>query len=448
MASKTRLSTIDRRRFLEHTWGGVAAGLSLALVSGDDVGAAPSFGADPFTLGVASGDPTPDGIVLWTRLAPEPADPLEPRVPVRFRSAGASRPTAACAMSWPTARRWRQRRWHIRCTSRSRGCGRAATTSTSSTCAAKKAQSATFVPRRDPTPGCASCSSRSRRARIGRAATTPPTATWSSTISTWCCTWATTPTSTQSRRRLAASAASRGLRARRCVDLRTYRLRHTLHKLDPDLQAAHAKFPFAVIWDDHEVANDYSGLSPEYGTPSPAFEARRAAAYQAYYEHMPIRFAVARRPRTRTADLSAPAYGRLAEFTMLDDRQYRSDNPCGDGESLRCEAALDADYTMLGPRAGAVGGARLRALGRALEHRRRSNSCSPSSSTRRFATNWYWNDAWDGYPRARQRLLRRLSSEPPAQPDFPDRRLALDLRQRSQVDFKDSSSPILSPRSS
>ena len=75
-----------------------------------------------------------------------------------------------------------------------------------------------------------------------------------------------------------------------CLDLRTYRLRHTLYKLDPDLQAAHAKFPFVVIWDDHEVANDYSGLAPEFAAPpSPEFTARRAAAYQAYYEHMPIR---------------------------------------------------------------------------------------------------------------------------------------------------------------
>jgi alkaline phosphatase D len=64
------------------------------------------------------------------------------------------------------------------------------------------------------------------------------------------------------------------------VDLRTYRLRQTLYKLDPDLQAVHAKFPFLVIWDDHEVQNDYSGLAPEWGSPSPEFTARRAAAYQ------------------------------------------------------------------------------------------------------------------------------------------------------------------------
>jgi alkaline phosphatase D len=66
-------------------------------------------------------------------------------------------------------------------------------------------------------------------------------------------------------------------------DLRTYRLRHTLYKLDPDLQAAHARFPFVVVWDDHEVANDYSGIFPEFDVTSPEFLARRAAAYQAYY---------------------------------------------------------------------------------------------------------------------------------------------------------------------
>src|SRR5262245_22621685 len=86
--SKTLPSSIDRRRFLEYTWSGVAAGLSLSLLSGDELFAAQTFGANPFTLGVASGDPTSDGIVLWTRLAPEPADPLhlgKQRIPVRWR---------------------------------------------------------------------------------------------------------------------------------------------------------------------------------------------------------------------------------------------------------------------------------------------------------------------------------------------------------------------------
>src|SRR5262245_21113558 len=75
MNTKTQASSLDRRRFLQHTWRGVGASLSLALLPGHDTFAAPKFSGTPFTLGVASGDPTPDGIVLWTRLAPNPVSP-------------------------------------------------------------------------------------------------------------------------------------------------------------------------------------------------------------------------------------------------------------------------------------------------------------------------------------------------------------------------------------
>ena len=64
--SKTALSTNDRRRFLQYAWSGVQSSLALSLLGGTDLFAAPRFGDNPFTLGVASGDPTPDGIVLWT----------------------------------------------------------------------------------------------------------------------------------------------------------------------------------------------------------------------------------------------------------------------------------------------------------------------------------------------------------------------------------------------
>jgi len=87
---KTSPSFMDRRRFLHYTWFGVGASLSLALSPGDGLFAAPRFGDNPFTLGVASGDPTADGIVLWTRLAPVPADPQSlgrRTVPVGWRVA-------------------------------------------------------------------------------------------------------------------------------------------------------------------------------------------------------------------------------------------------------------------------------------------------------------------------------------------------------------------------
>lgn len=157
------------------------------------------------------------------------------------------------------------------------------------------------------------------------------------------------------------------------------------------------------MWDDHEVANDYSGLAPEYSVPSPEFTARRAAAYQAFYEHLPLRRSSLRRDGELRI-YRRLRYGRLAEITMLDDRQYRTDNPCGDGESLRCDAAAGDGYTMLGQaqerwvdQGFRQSSARWNIVGQQLllaelEH-------LPYQDER------YWNDAWDGYPRARQRLL-------------------------------------------
>jgi alkaline phosphatase D len=100
------LSSVDRRRFLEYTWNAVGAGIALGLSSRGEALDAPRLGANPFTLGVASGDPTPDGIVLWTRLAPEPRDPsfLGKRpVPVRWRIARDERMRHQVAGGWAVA---------------------------------------------------------------------------------------------------------------------------------------------------------------------------------------------------------------------------------------------------------------------------------------------------------------------------------------------------------
>src|SRR5438477_482360 len=72
------------------------------------------------------------------------------------------------------------------------------------------------------------------------------------------------------------------------VDLASYRNRFALYHTDPDLQALHAAVPYLMTWDDHEVENDYAGeWSQEVETTPEEFLRRRAAAYQAYYEHMP-----------------------------------------------------------------------------------------------------------------------------------------------------------------
>ncbi|MAH75491.1 MAG: alkaline phosphatase, partial [Opitutia bacterium TMED102] len=132
------------------------------------------------------------------------------------------------------------------------------------------------------------------------------------------------------------------------VSLSDYRVRHAQYKLDPALQRAHARCPWFVTWDDHEVDNNCADEISEQKNVKPVnFLIRRAAAYQAYYENMPLR---------RTSLPAGPylqlyrrgAFGQLAEFMVLDGRQYRSDQPNNDVRSPLNEAALNPETTMLG----------------------------------------------------------------------------------------------------
>lgn len=127
-----------------------------------------------------------------------------------------------------------------------------------------------------------------------------------------------------------------------------YRNRHALYKTDPQLQAAHQAFPWVVVWDDHEVENNYANMWSERTTEDPqTFLQRRAAAYQAYYEHMPLRsMAMPIGPDMRL--YRRLRFGTLVEFHVLDTRQYRTDQPCDDGVKPRCAAAFDPSATMLG----------------------------------------------------------------------------------------------------
>jgi alkaline phosphatase D len=115
-----------------------------------------------------------------------------------------------------------------------------------------------------------------------------------------------------------------------CVTLIDYRRRYTVYKSDPDLQAAHASCPFLSSFDDHEVLNNWAGDHDPKNSPPEAFLFRRAAAFQAWYEHMPVR----RRMAPRGPDMQAYRafrFGNLADIAVLDTRQYRSPQPCGDG---------------------------------------------------------------------------------------------------------------------
>jgi alkaline phosphatase D len=207
---------------------------------------------------------------------------------------------------------------------------------------------------------------------------------------------------------LAAGEIVRRHTGHETMTLADYRLRHALYKTDPDLQAAHATFPWVVTWDDHEVANDYAGLHDEMGSPEDVFAQRRAAAYQAYYEHMPLR------PTSMPLGMFMRIYRRLTfgdliEFSVLDTRQYRSDHPCGGGEQVLCGAALDPNTTMLGPEQEQWVLAGLDAS-RARWNILAQQVLMAQLDHREPPSRYFWTDAWDGYMGARNRLLTHVAS--------------------------------------
>jgi alkaline phosphatase D len=192
--------------------------------------------------------------------------------------------------------------------------------------------------------------------------------------------------------------------------LAQYRARYATYKSDPLLQAAHAAAPWLLIWDDHEVANDYANLQSE--TLDPDFATRRAAAYQAYWEHMP--FPKSARPVGPDMRIvSRLDWGRLARIHLVDDRQYRDVQVCpkpGRGGSntvslAACPALLDSRRSLLGVE-------QERWLAEGWDLARPWNLLAQQSLMARFT--WqdpaqgggtYWTDAWDGYAPSRNRLL-------------------------------------------
>lgn len=126
-----------------------------------------------------------------------------------------------------------------------------------------------------------------------------------------------------------------------------YRRRYAQYKLDPDLQFAHAAAPFLASYDDHEVDNNWFGECDQDGSPVEAFLLRRAAAMQAWYEHMPVRRAQLPGPSGITSYRRLD-YGRLMRMHVLDTRSHRSDQPCNDGKVQPCPLEAHVSPTMLG----------------------------------------------------------------------------------------------------
>ena len=363
--------------------------------------ASPELRQDPFTLGVASGDPWPDGFVIWTRLAPSPLD--------------------HDGLGGMPARRY-EVGWQVATDHRFTDVVRAgAATAGPETAHAVHVELAGLEPGRE-------YFYRFRvgrwRSESGRALTAPAPGAEVSSLAMAFVSCANYPVGYFTAYRHLAeerpdlilhlgdyqyeSAAADNELGRPHVGPETttladYRQRQAQYKTDPDLRAAHAAAPWLAVWDDHEVANNYADEVPDRANDADGFRERRAAAYRAYYENMPLR---------RTSVPAGPdmqlfrrvGWGSLATFHMLDTRQYRSDQACGDGYD-DCKDAADPDRSLPGllQEDWLVNGfrestARWDLLGQQVFFGRRDRDPGAADTVSM--------DAWDGYPASRHRVVR------------------------------------------
>lgn len=385
-----------------------AAGLVPGCVSAPRA-EAPRFARDPFALGVAAGYPGPDRITLWTRLLLDPVDgSVAPAaIPVRweiatdeqFRTIAAqgtldALPAEAHSVHVDAAGllpgRWYHYRFHAgSATSRS---GRFLTAPAPGTMPA--ALKLAFA-------SCQQYEQGYFAAHRHIAADAPGLVVFLGDYiyeSSW------------------GRHHVRKHDAPEPYTLAEYRARYALYKRDPDLQAAHAACAWLVTWDDHEVDNDYANDRPEDGMSASAFLARRAAAYQAYYEHMPLPASM--RPAGGAVRLhTACDWGSLARLHMLDDRQYRSHQACAPvqrgGGSTRIERAACPEIDS--PARSLLGAEQERWLDASLSDAPAAwNLVGQQTLVAPFADlrngrHGIWTDGWDGYPAARRRLMQSLA---------------------------------------
>jgi alkaline phosphatase D len=415
------------------------------LVAGTAVLAAPAIvraqprpSRDPFTLGVASGCPRPDRVVLWTRLAPTPLEgggmgeaPVDVAWEIaederfmRIAALGTFRATAAEAHSVHVevgGLRPARPYWY-----RFHGGGQTSPVGRTRTAPADAAKP--------------------DRLRLGVASCAQYEQGWYGAY-----------------RHMAGESldlvvhlgdyiyemswGQRHVRKHGTANPTTldeYRDRYALYKSDADLQAAHAACPWVVTWDDHEVENDYTNDRSPLTSDSGFFLRRRAAAYRAWYEHMPVPPSMAPNgPGTRIYD--SWRFGDLVDLFLLDDRQYRSHHACAEGRGGRslftdCAERLDPKRSMLGIEQEnwlRDGLSRARARWTVLAQQ------TLMAETDRAAANAnkraYWMDGWDGYPATRQRLLDAMAARHGANHVV----LGGDVHMYAVADIRSGNGPVL-----
>ncbi|MAP94561.1 MAG: alkaline phosphatase [Ponticaulis sp.] len=194
-----------------------------------------------------------------------------------------------------------------------------------------------------------------------------------------------------------------------------YRNRYALYRTDPHLQAAHAAAPWIVAMDDHEIDNNWAGMTPQDPEKQTGveFALRRQAALQAYYEHMPIDLP----PSLTGAGGELQMYGAYrfgpAAVNLLDTRQYRSDQACGDGiiPVSQCAEASFPGRSMTGETQEAwlldqlaTSDARYNVLAQQTWFAPYNYSDTEAGVARNM-------DQWDGYPVQRQRLIDAMAQD-------------------------------------
>ena len=431
---------LGRRQFLSG-----ALALSATRLAGPiarRAGAQPRFAASPFTLGVASGYPLPTGVVLWTRLAPAPLQPgggMPPDVvgvdweiaTDERMSQVVERGTAAATPEWAHSvhvevggldpARWY---WY-----RFRAGGE-----TSAIARTRTAPAATAAPDRLRF-AFASCQQYEQGyygAHHRMLADDLDLVVFLGDYiyeSSW------------------GGDHVRTHGAPEPHTLDDYRIRHALYKTDADLQAAHAAYPWIVTWDDHEVSNDYADDRSEQAHPREWYLQRRAGAYKAFYEHMPLpRQMVPLGPQMRL--YHRVAFGGLVEFHMLDDRQYRSHQPCV-GPGRGGSAVVEDCAERLEPRLTMLGDVQERWLETGLDRSRaRWNVIGQQTLMAQLDRKpgpgqRFWTDGWDGYPVARHRLLEYLGRRRPANPVVIGGDMHMFWVTDLKPDFDDPRSPVV-----
>jgi len=393
-----------RRDFLRQLGGGALLATAGAL--NFPVWAKPRFGSNPFALGVASGDPWPDGFVIWTRIAPKPLEPGggigERSIEVAWAVAADERlskvlrkgvfktaPDAGHSVHVELEGLEPARDYFYRF---SVGGEHSATGRTRTLPAAGSAVSQL----RFALAGC-------QRYEDGYYTAYGHLARENFDFVFHYGDYIYERSAAHARQNRKVLTREMPGDPGECVTLEDYRNRYGIYKLDPDLQAAHASTPFVMSFDDHEVRDEWAGA--KIGKLSrPQAMARRTAAFQAWYEHLPLR----RAQRPSGPDIQAYRRfqaGSLLGMDVLDTRQHRSLQACGGGSVAECAEARDVRRSLLGE-------TQERWLHEGFRNREtRWNTIAQQVPVMRFDRNpdpdvlEVSMDKWDGYVATRDRLF-------------------------------------------